>query len=636
MKFSYEKLKELVPGIPEIDIVAEKITAHLFEVESREDGMIDLKILPNRYSDAACYWGIAREIAAMCDLPFKEPESKKPKAETKGSVAIEVTVPSLCRRIMACPVSGVTIGPSPAWLREILSKHGVNAISNIVDITNFVTLETGQPLHAFDMDKVQGGKLMVRQARDGEIVETLDGKSITLNPSALVIADTEHALDIAGIKGGARAEIGEKTQNILLTAANFDGAITYKTARRVGIATDASARFSHHLSPELAERGLYRALELIREICGGTPGKTTDEYPKPEKEEPIKFGAKEFAEIAGQEIAETECARTMKKLGFKVQGTSVTRPRWRTDITTARDCAEEVIRLLGYAAIGETAPKIAPGSSGTREEVLFTDMLADAACACGLTEIKTGSCAKEGEIRLENPVNEELPFLRPSLVPEMALAIDRNLRQENDTALFEIGRVFTKKASHEPAEGSRIALGVAARGESKEAAFRRARGIAEAIMGAAGVVPDAEIEEGTVLKIMCGKETIGTYSYDASQGVGFAELDIDKMLAVRKTERKFEPLPKFPKSSRDVSLIVAQHEKVGKMMEMLRSRLPEHGENVSLVGIYEGKGISEGKKSVTLRIVFGAKDRTLEDAEIDNGMKTAIEAMHDAISFEIR
>lgn len=635
MKFSYEKLKELVPGIPDIETVGEKLTAHLFEVESAENGMIDMKVLPNRYSDAACYLGIAREIAAICDLPFKEPEAKKPKANGKVTVTAEVAVPSLCRRIMACPVTGIKIGPSPAWLSDILALHGMRSISNIVDITNYVTLETGQPLHAFDLDKVQGGALIVRQAREGEMVETLDGKTITLNPSALVIADKENALDIAGIKGGTRAEIGKGTENIVLTAANFDGAITYKTGRRVGIATDASVRFSHHLSPELAERGLYRALELVAEICGGTMGKITDEYPKPEKGEAIRFGAKEFEEVIGQKIAETECARTLKKLGFKVTGNAVTPPAWRTDIRTTKDCAEEAVRIGGLASITPIAPKIMPMPGGTDQGTIFVDMLADTACAIGCTELKTGSCAAEGDVRLENPVNEKLPYLRPSLVPNMKTAIEKNLRNADVSALFEIGRVFGKKATHEPAEEARIAFGTAAKGESVDIAFRKARGMAEAVLQAANIGTWTTEEEGAELAIMQGKEKIGVCSYDAELAAGFAELSIDRMMAARNPERTFEHLPKFPTSYRDISLIVAHHEKVGKMMETLRSRLPEHGESVSLMAIYEGKGIGEGKKSVTLRIRFDATDRTLEDAEIDREMTTVVEAMRAAISFEI-
>jgi len=536
---------------------------------------------------------------------------------------------------MACPVTGIAIRPSPAWLVDILALHGMKTINNVVDVTNYVTLETGQPLHAFDMDKVEGKSLIVRQARENEMIETLDGKKIALNPSALVIADEQDALDIAGVKGGTKAEIGNGTVNIILTAANFDGAITYKTARRVGIATDASLRFSHHLSPELTERGLYRALELLEELVGGTIGKITDAYPKPEHPAPIKFGAKEFERIIGQKISEAECARTMKKLGCKVAGTAVTPPRWRTDIRSAKDCAEEVVRSIGHGNIAPIAPNMTPGTAGTEESITFIDMMSDTACSMGYTEIRTGSCAEEGNVQLENPVNKELPFLRPSLLPNMKTMVRKNLRNGGTTAIFEIGRVFGKKVTHEATEETRIALGTGTKGESAEMAFRKVRGAMEAMLHAANIGTWTTEEAGGELIVLHNGENIGTCSYDADLCAGLAELSIDKLIALKKPGRAFKPLPKFPASFRDISLIVAEREKIGKIMDAFRSHLPKHGKELSLVSIYKGKEVDRDRKSATFRILFEADDRTLEDAEIDREMDALIEAMRSAIVFEI-
>ncbi len=638
MKFSYAKLKELIPGLPPIAELAEIVTLHLFEVESAGNGMLDVKILPNRHADAACYFGFAREIAGLCDTPLALPKTKKPKAETKRAVPVTIAMPALCKRIMTCPVSGIGKAASPAWMQDILKAHGMRPISAIVDITNYVTLETGQPLHAFDIDKLMGDGLEVRQAREGEALETLDGKKTILSPSTLVISDAHYALDIAGIKGGKRAEIGEETRNIVLTAANFDGGTMYKASRRVGIATDASVRFAHGLAPALAETALYRALDLVREICGGEAGKVADAYPKPEKPVAIAFDAKRFAALTGFEASEAECLDILKKLGFSVTGKKAVPPPERTDIAIFEDLAEEVARFMGYGRLKAVAPHIALARMHGDAEIACTDRLRAACVGFGLTEAMSRSFAREGEIALENPLSSNGGFLRASLVPALKDALDANLRFIDEIRLFEIGHVFHKKATHEPKESLMLAIACAKKGGDAEEAFRRVRGMVEELLAKIGIRDTDFKEEGKAeAGVHAGGELLGRIGYaDGIVPKAFAELDVEKLARMGKGEAAFEALPKFPKITRDISIVVDRSVRAGDAMRSLEEARVEHCVGIVFVASYEGKGVPEGKKSLTFHLTFASPDRTLSDAEADAGTERMTATIAKDFPFELK
>ena len=637
MKFSYAELARLVPGIPPIAECADRLTMRLFEVESAADGILDLKILPNRYSDAACYWGIARELGAICDLPWKEPKAGKIPQKSKKSVPARIMIPTLCRRIMTVPAENIVIGKSPAWLVEALAAHGMRSINNLVDITNWVTLETGQPLHAFDTGKMAGGEIIVRQAHEGEVVETLGGETYALDPKSLVLADAAHALDIAGIKGGKKAEVTATTKNAVLVAGTFDGTVIYKTSRRIGLATDASSRNAHHLHPALAERGLRRAMELVLDLCGGTLGKITDGYPKPETPASITFEAKRFETLTGRTASEAECLKILKSLGFGIKGKKVTPPGERTDIALFEDCAEEVSRIMGYEYLPETPPTFAVAPIETEERILLADRMREIGVALGLTEIKCHSFAAEGEVALENPLNPEQGWLRASLVPGIRSTIERNLRHMDELALFEIGRTFRKKATHEPAEETKAAIVCAARGAEPETVFRRVRGFAETMLAELGIAGCTYREEGRGLAIMTGGDELGRISSVAAGcAAAIAEFDMEKIRARADRGRMFRALPRFPKVMRDVSLMVDTSAKVGPMLEVLRQAPAENLSGLAFVVAYEGKGVPEGKKSVTFRMTYCAPDRTLTDAEADAATKGILAEAARKFTFEIR
>ena len=633
MKFSYAELKKLVPEIPGIADVAERLTMRLFEVESAEGGVLDVKLLPNRYSDAACYLGLAREIAAMWELPFTMPKTASAKAGAKLSVPAAIEMARLCRRIMTCPVFGVKIGASPAWLKDALAAHGMRPINAVVDITNWITLETGQPLHAFDLDKVAEGGLAVRQAKEGETIETLDGKEYRLTPSALVIADRERALDIAGIKGGKHAEVSPETGNIVIVAANFDGALIYKTSRRIGLATDASVRFSHHLHPALVERGMKRALALVAELCGGTPGKTADEWPKPEKNGAIRFDAKRFNAITGFSASETACFAALKRLGFAVRGKNATPPEERTDILIFEDCAEEVARMIGYENLPETAPTVMIAPSEPNRAMECADAARQTLAGCGLTEIKAHSFGTEGEIALENPLNADQGWLRSSLVPGLAAAAERNMRREDTVRLFEIGRTFRKKATHEPEEETKIGIAVASRGTAEDA-IREVRGLAERLLEALGVRNRSFVEKRKgELAIEIGGAAAGSIFFAKKEyALVTAELNLAAITEAGKGSRRFIPIPRFPEVVRDITLAVDAGLRIGTATDALRRA----AEGLAAEAEYQGSYAKDGKKSITFRLTFRAEDRTLAGGEADAAQSDILARLAKDFPFEIK
>jgi phenylalanyl-tRNA synthetase beta chain len=635
MKFDYGLLAEMIPGAPSLERAAECITNHLLEVESAKDGILDVKILPNRYSDAACYRGLAREITAALALSYKEPAYTVPKRSHTRKTAVAIEVPYLCRRLMACRVEGIKAKATPAWMRRALEVYGIRPISPIVDITNYITIETGQPLHAFDADRVAGTGITARQAHAGEAVTTLDGVEVDLNPSIVVLADAEGALDIAGIKGGRRGEITSTTSNIILTAGNFDGTLIYKTARRIGITTDASLRFSHHIAPALAAHGMFRALKLILEITGGEIGPVTDIYPKPVKQGSILFSLKRFTALTGIDITEAECIRILKRLGFDCKGKKITPPPERTDITRFEDIVEEIVRMRGYSAVPAIPPRLAVVAATPDPMRRLKDRVHEALMSFGFSEIITHSFAPEGEVALENPLSPEQAFLRADLKWTLSRAISRNIKAFDTVRLFEIGSVFHKKNNHEPAEEIACCFGMLAREIKKEDLWRIMRGSAESLLERLDIHNFSFIEEKGTLSVRVGSEPVGIIAHMDEGGV-YAEFSLAKLLGRSNETRQAVPLPKYPSIARDVSFLVDSSMKAGTLMEVAKSDTPATLIETRFISAYEGKGIPEGKKSITVRFIFQSSDRTLTDQEADEVLGYIKDAMAERISFEIK
>ncbi len=615
MKFSYDILKKFVPDIPPIDVLAEKITMHLFEVEDNANGILDIKILPNRYSDAACYRGLAREIAAICDSAFEEPKLKKPKIEIAMAMPATIHISPICRRIMTACLAGARINESPAWLKEALNASGIRSINAIVDIANYAMLETGQPLHAFDYDTIDGSAITVRQAHEGETVETIDGKTVVLNPSALVLADEKNALDIAGIKGGKKAEITLATKNIVLTAAHFDGTILYKTSKRIGLATDASIRFSHNLSPVLVERGLYRALTLMQEVCGGKIGKIHDAYPQPQKPVVIAYDFKIYKALSGVDMSEARFIYYLKKLGCVVRSKKIIPPPERTDLERCEDIVEEVLRLYGYEHMQATAPVALIAAPYEQKEITLREQIRTLFAEWGFTEHYAPTCTSEGEIQVENPLTAEQSFLRASLMPGLCAAVEKNTRFFDDIALFEIGRVFHKKTNHEPAEEICLGIALSRKKSPADETPRLARGIIEELFMELAVSAWHIVSEGQKdLVIMVGQETVGRLSYrGGAGGLTVAEIRLDAVQAHCSPVKKYVPPPKYPSIIRDISLRMSPTIRMEKVIETIRASTPPHLHSINVIDIYQD--------SITLHLVFRSPNRTLTDTEVNSAMK---------------
>ena len=627
MKFSYSIFKKLVPAIPNKSDLIEKLNLYLFEAEDINDDSVEIKILPNRYGDAACYWGLARELSAI----YRQRQSRGLKIFPRRTFSKRTAdVPKLkisiktknCRRLTAQYVTGLKIGPSPPWLAAALAASGLRPINNLVDITNYATLETGQPLHAFDWDKLHGS-VVVRQAINEEPIELLSGEKFHLTRAMAVIADQMSALDIAGIKGGKKAEITGDTRRILLTAANFEPANIYETSGRLRLVTDASVRFSHGLSPELTPIGLGRAAALIEELCGGRARAVTDVYPQKQPKKLIKFNIEKFERLTGLHIKTGKVLAFFKKLGFTARGLLIEIPPIRLDILRFEDLAEEAVRLYGWNKLPGAPPRIHLQSAQEEEMVVFQDKVRRILTGFGLTEVRNYSFGGEEltgvkQLELANPISADKKYLRFNLTAGLEKNLQDNLRFFDRAAIFEIGKVF------QPEE--KWALGLAL-GEKKKDTILELKGMADGLLEKLGVVDYHFVptEKGLVIKI--GSEIVGYLQNQTT------ELGLRALLRFIGGEKEFRPFSQYPAVERDISLFIPEGAPAGKILETMKSSGVRYLEDVYLIDSYKPK---EGGKSLTFRIVFQTSDKTLTDEEADAGLKKIIVVLVDKFNVDVR
>jgi len=628
MKFSYKLLGQFVGGLPKIEKAADWLTLHLFETKVIGKNVLEVEILPNRYSDAASYLGLAREMAAITDKKlnnlkfarFKKYQQVKVKVETKA-----------CRRLMACYFDGIKIGPSPRWLIEALLSSGQQPINNLVDVTNYVTLETGQPLHAFDFDKLAGSVLFVRQAKRGERVTTLENKTYQLEPSMVVLADAQGPLDIAGIKGGRRAEITNATRKILLTAGNFTGPDIYRTAKEIGLVTDAASRFSHDISPALVDWGMGRATLLIKQLCGGRGRGGVDKYLEKPPRRLLKFHFDKFEKLTGLSLKKSQIIAYLKKLGFGLKGNLVEAPAERTDIEIFEDLVEEVVRLVGYNNLPVQAPVVSLKPAGAEEQLILKDNLRRALVSFGWDEVYNYSfvpsdSAKEA-VALANPISRSLALLRPSLLINLAVNLDDNRRFFKEVRIFEIGKVFN------PAEKLMLGLAIAT---GQRGAFFELKGAVEQLFEWLGLVDYSFREETEArLAIESDHQRLGSLMHQAGDQAALAEIDLDKLLILVEEEKSFEPLAKYPTVMRDLSLLVTPAVRFSEILSLIQKAAPRYLNDVDLIDSYEDEKFA-GRRGLTIRLVFLAPDRTLTDKEVGLAVKKISTALVDNLDIEIR
>ncbi|MEK7463224.1 MAG: phenylalanine--tRNA ligase subunit beta [Patescibacteria group bacterium] len=662
MKFSFSLIKKFAPGKYSKADLVEGLNTYSFEAVDLGGDILEVPntSIARRFSSAASHLGIAREASAIFNTKFIDPTLKNVKFDfkDKGIFKVNIKEKILCPRYSATYVTDVKVGPSPEWLKDVLEISGLRSINNVVDIMNYVMLEVGQPLHAFDADKVIGG-IIIRRAKNGEEIETIDSNKFKLSEDILVIADEDRPLAIAGIKGGKYSEVSLKTTRLLVESANFDGVGIYKSSRKLDLRTDASVSFSHNLSPELVELGMKRALMLLKELCGAKIYKTEDIYPKKQSRTVIKFDLPKIERIIGIKIKKAEAQKILSKLGFSISKNLIIVPPLRNDVEVIEDIAEEIVRFKNLNDLPAISPRVYLSVGVEDDSVIIKDKIRKYLCSAGYSEVynysltsktKTdlapiGVFGMQKPISLANPLSSDLAYLVNSLAPYLEKNLNDNLRFYDEVRIFEIGRVF----GDAPGQGnnSRIlekpVLGISIYGKD---GFLELKGVIDGLFANLGLVdwfmPDLNyecglLESNSAVRIEMGDHSVLGYIgvLKSSSNASVLELDLERLVRVIVEEKEYEPISKFPSIDRDISLLVSSDVRVGNILEIIQSVEPEHVDDVDLMDFYEDEKFG-GKKSLTFRIVFQAKDKTLTDAEVDKELQKIIKVLMEKVGAELR
>jgi phenylalanyl-tRNA synthetase beta chain len=658
VKIVHEWLSELVEVPADTESVAREISLRGFEVAAVEGGVIDFEITANR-PDCLSHLGIAREASVIWREPLKRLSGDVSQGE---AVPVTIDDPLLCPRY-AATVFDVRVGPSPEWLTRRLEAAGVRSINNIVDITNYVMLEIGQPMHAFDLQRLQGGRLVVRRARAGERLRTLDGIERALDPDMLVIADADRAVAIGGVMGGQDSEIGASTSIMVLESAYFDPASIRRTSKRLNLKTEASTRFERGGDVEAPLVGLARAAQLIERIGAGKARSTVDVYPTRKESLSLRLRAARIARVLGVGVPAGDVERILTGLEFAVtregESWTVVVPTFRPDVLREVDLIEEVGRHYGFDRLPTTFPVLEQPqrepdaaverdrrirqlltASGFFESMTFAFIERDAAVP--FCEPGTSPAA------IANPLSEKFAVLRPSLLPGLIDSCAHNRRRGlKDVRLFEIGSRFTASG-----EGRATGLVWAGAGESahwsgssRPADFFDVKGAVE-LLCAAFEVPRPEFAPAEIAYLVGGRSATVTSEgrtlavlgqlvpviaeargLPGGEDVYVAEVDTDALVAATRRELRAQPLPKYPSIVRDLSILVDEALPAASVRGTIRSAAPELLQSIVEFDRYQGKGIPEGRTSLSLRLTFRSPERTLTDDEAEAAMNTIVAAL---------
>lgn len=625
------------------------------------DTIIDLEITPNR-PDCLSVIGVAREIAALTGKKVHIPEVcyRESEKSIDSFVSVEIVEPELCPRYCASLIEGIKVAPSPHWLQRRLIDYGMRPINNIVDITNYVMLEYGQPLHAFDYSQIYGRQIIVRRAREGEVITTLDGVERSLSADMLVIADKERAIAIAGIMGGANTEVTADTTAVLIESANFAQAVIRRSSIALRLRSEASLRFEKGLSRELPLVALKRATQLIAELAGGEVAKgIADVYPGKVQSKSILLSAPDIRRLLGVDLSIDEIVKTLESLGFDCEKPgssskiSVQVPWWRTDVNCIADLAEEVARVIGYDKIPATMLSAPLPFHQPMPILSLRRQLRSILVSCGFQEVLTYSLTSlemlsklSPEFRLKgltpikiaNPMSKEQEYLRTTLRCGLLSVLARNERyQEGNIKLFEIGRVFLPQERDLPQEKEMLCAVLGGlqrrlfwRGKEESIDFFVAKGVGETILSRLGLqakfepAEDESLCPGRSAQVILDSEVVGfigefhpkvVEAFGLSEAAYLIELDLDKLLLFATGVRKYEPIPRYPSTFRDISLVVDERITYQQIYNTIIN-FPSV-KSVTLFDLYTGAQVPPGKKSLAFRIVYQSATRTLTDEEVD-------------------
>jgi phenylalanyl-tRNA synthetase beta chain len=656
------------------------------------DVVYDLEITPNR-PDLNSVIGIAREISAVTGNAVRIPEVRSQKSElrTEALVAVRVEDAELCPRYTARVIRGVKVGPSPDWLKSTLEKVGVRSISNVVDVTNYVMLEIGQPLHAFDYHLAgQASRLpqtvetenrdrrnacptiVIRRAVEGEKFMTLDGQERTLTNQMLLIADETRAIALAGIMGGANSEINLKTTDVLIESAYFKRQNIRSTSRKLELRTESSYRFERGADVEICDWASQRAAQLILETAGGQLAEgIVDAYPKRFEPKQITLRYPKTDELLGLEISSEQQANYLKRLGLEqVNGSSFRIPSFRVDLKREADLIEEVARLHGVEKIPATPPR---GAIGANDFDTVHDEIADAReilTGLGLNEAQGQTLIADAaaklvtseSVALQNPLSSDMNVLRPSLLPGLLDALRHNVNHKNyDITLFEIGRTFQPEQNGAVKENRRLAIAMTGQrqalfwsGEERGAKFDSSdlKGVLEEFFdqfGVRGLTYTRRNEATSLLlesaTIHLGKQQVGELGllsptlakrYDLRDAVLLAELNFDLLLVRRSKGKSFKPLPAFPAIRRDVAMLVPEATTHEAVLQTVRKTRAQNLESVELFDVFRGTNVPEGQKSLAYAFTYRSAERTLTDAEVNSAHERLVAELKQNLAAVIR
>lgn len=641
----------------------------IVDVLNLKEDILDFEITSNR-PDCLSIEGLGREVAATLGEEFINPHKLLNEVQTKQGdfIKVDIEATDLCYRYIARKLNNVKIGPSPEWMKRRLKACGIRSINNIVDITNYVMLELGQPMHAFDINSISGQHIVVRRAKNEEIITTLDGEEHKLDDSMLVIADEEKPVAVAGVMGGLNSEIEDNTETVIFESAVFNGGNVRLTAKKLGIRTESSGRFEKGLPAENAIRAINRAIELAEQIGAGIAENTIiDIYPTKQETKTLKFEPDKVNNLLGTNISKEEMIKILDKLEIKLEGEILKVPFFRVDIERTADIAEEILRINGYDKL-ESSLINAESTIGLKNKPQkLVDRIKELLVNKGFSEMysygfisptdfeKCNIEIDNSVIKLKNPLGEDFSLMRTSMLPTVLQSVATNYNKKNkNVQLFEIGKVFSDIEGNilkgeVPTEEQKLAFAV----YGENADFYIIKGIIENILEVSNIqryqlereIQNTSMHPGKTAKIMIGKDAICmfgevhpqvTENYGIGEKVYFAVLDTAKLAKYGKDNKKYSPIPKYPAVERDIAIIVDEEIEAGQIERVIAKRAKNILEKIQLFDIYRNEKLGVNKKSMAYSLIFRSKDRTLTDEEITETMNKILLDLENELNANLR
>ena len=641
-----------------------------------DDTVYEFELTANR-ADCFSMVGLSREFGIMTNqkalFPVIMVNENGESIEGKASVAIEAH--DLCTRFTSRLVTNVTIEPSPLWMQNRLRNSGIRPINNVVDVTNYVMLELGQPMHAYDYDCVADHTLIARRAKAGETLTTLDGNERELNESMLIIADTKGPIGVAGVMGGLTSEVTDKTTNVLFEAAVFNGPSIRRTSKALGMRSEASGRFERGVNHKYTAYAIDRAAQLLQQICPSCKVSVgvIDVYPEPVEQRTVTFTAEQINDYLGTSIEKDRMVDILTKLEFGITESGDTIealvPTWRDDVTVMPDIAEEIARIVSYDNIAPTIPVAILSSGGMTPKKALTKDVTHYLAHAGLSQIITFSfmhkdgltnmMLPEGDSRytaipILNPISEEFPYMRTTLVPAVIEAAKRNIAQQNkDLWLFETANVYEPKAlpltevPHERPMACGIMMGkvteAAWNQAQRDTDFYDVKGVVDGLLAKLGLTqydiqPSSEsyYHPGVSAHYTVNGVTVANYgelhpqvvkNFDLSGKVYMFEIDLEAVLSIKVPPFRYQSFSKFPGTSRDLAIVAPVSVTSGDIVALIKEHGGEYLESVSIFDVYEGEHIEAGYRSLAYNLQFRSMEGTLNDEDIDGAIQAIIDAL---------